>query len=162
MLALSHRSLPLQIVASSFAGDARDTSVPTVLRSCGHVIHISCLDSYLASLHARHHANQQWEGMQCVDLSKSEFCCPLCRQLANCIVPIPPATHATEATAAAAAGAGSASQPVFRLSHAASALKGGALSVSEWTQTHAEVQQWANRLTTSPLLLSNEILCIVS
>ncbi|CAH2006803.1 unnamed protein product [Acanthoscelides obtectus] len=51
------------------------------VQTCGHHIHLDCLNSYLTSLRSQQrHLNLSPE--------KGEYLCPLCRQLANSVLPL--------------------------------------------------------------------------
>lgn len=50
------------------------------VQTCGHHLHLDCLKSYLRSLR-----NQQR-----LSAERGEYACPLCRQLANSVLPLPP------------------------------------------------------------------------
>ncbi|GLT38922.1 hypothetical protein SLA2020_131380 [Shorea laevis] len=52
------------------------------LSSCGHAVHQGCLDRYLSSLKERRNI---YEGAS--NLHLDEFLCPVCRQLANSVLP---------------------------------------------------------------------------
>ncbi|XP_052682389.1 E3 ubiquitin-protein ligase ubr3-like [Crassostrea angulata] len=54
-----------------------------VVHTCGHYLHLDCHSSYLLSLRT-----QEMTGNLAVN--KGEYWCPLCRQLANSVIPIPP------------------------------------------------------------------------
>ena len=59
--------------------------VGTHVALCGHAMHISCCDSYLASVASRDSGvsgNDRIEGGK-----KGEFLCPVCQRLSNCLVP---------------------------------------------------------------------------
>lgn len=60
------------------------------LSSCGHAVHQGCLDRYLLSLKERHVRRNIYEGAHILDLEKGEFLCPVCRQLANSVLPATP------------------------------------------------------------------------
>lgn len=51
------------------------------VQSCGHHVHLSCLDAYLKTLYAtqRQHLHE-----------RGEFYCPVCRQLSNSVLPLSP------------------------------------------------------------------------
>ncbi|XP_055914152.1 E3 ubiquitin-protein ligase Ubr3 isoform X3 [Eupeodes corollae] len=51
------------------------------VQSCGHHVHLSCLDAYLKTLYAtqRQHLHD-----------RGEFYCPVCRQLSNSVLPLNP------------------------------------------------------------------------
>ncbi|XP_026827990.1 E3 ubiquitin-protein ligase Ubr3 isoform X2 [Ooceraea biroi] len=53
------------------------------VQTCGHHLHLDCLKSYLESLR-----NQQRHQSLAVD--RGEYLCPLCRQLANSVLPLSP------------------------------------------------------------------------
>ncbi|KAI7749987.1 hypothetical protein M8C21_021205, partial [Ambrosia artemisiifolia] len=55
--------------------------------SCGHAVHHGCLDHYLRSLKERNTRRTDLEGGQSVDLNQEEFLCPVCRGLANSVLP---------------------------------------------------------------------------
>ncbi|XP_069111047.1 E3 ubiquitin-protein ligase ubr3-like [Argopecten irradians] len=54
-----------------------------VVQTCGHYLHLDCHSSYVASLTTQ-------EVNQNLLVSKGEYWCPLCRQLANSVIPIIP------------------------------------------------------------------------
>ncbi|GMH23083.1 hypothetical protein Nepgr_024926 [Nepenthes gracilis] len=60
------------------------------LSSCGHVVHQGCLDRYLLSLKERHIRRTVFEGGHIIDPDQGEFLCPVCRRLANSILPAVP------------------------------------------------------------------------
>ncbi|XP_073830136.1 ubr3 ubiquitin ligase [Musca autumnalis] len=51
------------------------------VQSCGHHVHLSCLDAYLKTLYASQRQHQHERG---------EFYCPVCRQLSNSVLPLSP------------------------------------------------------------------------
>ncbi|KAG6769474.1 hypothetical protein POTOM_025112 [Populus tomentosa] len=57
------------------------------LSSCGHAVHQECLDRYLSSLKERYVRRIVFEGGHIVDPDQGEFLCPVCRQLANSVLP---------------------------------------------------------------------------
>ncbi|XP_010543302.1 PREDICTED: E3 ubiquitin-protein ligase PRT6 [Tarenaya hassleriana] len=57
------------------------------LSSCGHAVHQGCLERYLTSLRERSVRRNVFEGAHIVDLDRGEFLCPVCRRLANSILP---------------------------------------------------------------------------
>ncbi|XVE76368.1 hypothetical protein DITRI_Ditri12bG0166800 [Diplodiscus trichospermus] len=57
------------------------------LSSCGHAVHQHCLDRYLSSLKERYVRRGFFEGARIVDPDQGEFLCPVCRRLANSILP---------------------------------------------------------------------------
>uniref|UniRef100_A0A182JHG2 E3 ubiquitin-protein ligase n=1 Tax=Anopheles atroparvus TaxID=41427 RepID=A0A182JHG2_ANOAO len=54
------------------------------IQSCGHHVHLSCHDAYLRSLHTPRSPNN-------LNVELGEFFCPVCRQLANSVLPLSPA-----------------------------------------------------------------------
>ncbi|KAM3288078.1 E3 ubiquitin-protein ligase PRT6 [Capsicum chacoense] len=57
------------------------------LSSCGHAVHQGCLDRYLSSLTERYTRRIVFEGGHIVDPDQGEFLCPVCRGLANSVLP---------------------------------------------------------------------------
>ncbi|KAL3831654.1 hypothetical protein ACJMK2_023382, partial [Sinanodonta woodiana] len=54
-----------------------------LVQTCGHYLHLDCHSSYMTSLRTAHNT-------QNLQVSKGEYSCPLCLQLANSVVPILP------------------------------------------------------------------------
>lgn len=50
------------------------------VQTCGHHLHLDCLKSYLSSLRSQ----------QRLAADRGEYACPLCRQLANSVLPLLP------------------------------------------------------------------------
>ncbi|MCO5559241.1 hypothetical protein L7F22_012836 [Adiantum nelumboides] len=71
----------------------------THVSSCGHAVHQECLDRYRSSLLQRYQSRTLFEGLQIVDPNQREFLCPVCRRLANSVLP-----YITEATVPGGAG----------------------------------------------------------
>ncbi|KAL1137748.1 hypothetical protein AAG570_009444 [Ranatra chinensis] len=57
------------------------------VQTCGHHLHLDCLKSYLRSLRTQ----------QRLAVDSGEYACPLCRQLANSVLPLPPQMGETAA-----------------------------------------------------------------
>ncbi|XWS67070.1 hypothetical protein CRYUN_Cryun05aG0254900 [Craigia yunnanensis] len=57
------------------------------LSSCGHAVHQGCLNRYLSSLKERYVRRSFFEGAHIVDPHQGEFLCPVCRRLANSVLP---------------------------------------------------------------------------
>ncbi|XP_072747592.1 E3 ubiquitin-protein ligase Ubr3 isoform X3 [Anoplolepis gracilipes] len=53
------------------------------VQTCGHHLHLDCLKSYLESLRGQ-------QRQQSVAVDRGEYLCPLCRQLANSVLPLSP------------------------------------------------------------------------
>lgn len=62
------------------------------VQSCGHHLHLRCLHAYLRALAAPQRPHN-------LHVERGEFLCPVCRQLANCVLPLapPPALPRTPA-----------------------------------------------------------------
>uniref|UniRef100_A0A7I4DB25 E3 ubiquitin-protein ligase n=1 Tax=Physcomitrium patens TaxID=3218 RepID=A0A7I4DB25_PHYPA len=60
------------------------------MSACGHAMHQECCDRYFSSLLQRSYSRALFEGVQIVDLDMGEFLCPVCRRLANAILPVLP------------------------------------------------------------------------
>ena len=56
------------------------------VQSCGHHVHLACQQSYMASLRS----SGQRANSQTLAVERGEYMCPMCRQLANSVLPIPP------------------------------------------------------------------------
>ncbi|XP_023241163.1 E3 ubiquitin-protein ligase ubr3-like, partial [Centruroides sculpturatus] len=57
------------------------------VQSCGHYLHLDCHKSYMQSLKSQ---SQQTQRHQNLAVDRGEYSCPLCRQLANSVLPINP------------------------------------------------------------------------
>ncbi|CAM9192647.1 unnamed protein product [Ascophyllum nodosum] len=63
---------------------------------CGHAVHFACWDTYFASLVERSISRQTFDGRMSVDVNRSEFFCPLCKNLSNTLIAhIPQGAHAS-------------------------------------------------------------------
>ncbi|KAK6943656.1 Zinc finger, UBR-type [Dillenia turbinata] len=60
------------------------------LSSCGHAVHQGCLDRYRSSLKERPVRRMVFEGGHTVNPDEGEFLCPVCRGLANSVLPALP------------------------------------------------------------------------
>ncbi|GAA5987891.1 hypothetical protein JCM5350_006763 [Sporobolomyces pararoseus] len=58
------------------------------LSSCGHLMHLSCFETYCNSLAARH--RQQPTRCHPETIERKEFVCPLCKSLGNVLLPASP------------------------------------------------------------------------
>ncbi|KAK7077958.1 E3 ubiquitin-protein ligase ubr3 [Halocaridina rubra] len=54
------------------------------VQTCGHHLHLDCLESYLHSLRSQQRPSNT------LNVAKGEYWCPLCRQLGNAVLPISP------------------------------------------------------------------------
>ncbi|XP_050384189.1 E3 ubiquitin-protein ligase PRT6 [Argentina anserina] len=75
---------------SAYDGFGPADSDGIYLSSCGHAVHQECLDRYLSSLKERYLRRIVFEGGHIVDPDKGEFLCPVCRRLANSVLPTLP------------------------------------------------------------------------
>lgn len=55
------------------------------VQSCGHYVHLVCHETYLDSLSSQR--------QQSLSVERGEFLCPVCRQLANAVLPLSPQTE---------------------------------------------------------------------
>ncbi|KAH9567596.1 hypothetical protein CY35_03G035000 [Sphagnum magellanicum] len=55
---------------------------------CGHQMHQACFESYHSSLVQRHCLGNSYEGKGIIDLNNGEIWCPICRRLANVLLPV--------------------------------------------------------------------------
>ncbi|KAG0593011.1 hypothetical protein KC19_1G298000 [Ceratodon purpureus] len=76
-------------MAESTRSKGNDT-VGVHMSACGHAMHQECRDRYFSSLLQRFYNRALFEGVQIVDLEMGEFLCPVCRRLANAILPVLP------------------------------------------------------------------------
>ena len=56
------------------------------VQSCGHHVHLACHQSYMQSLRGQGPRPNN----QTLAVDRGEYVCPMCRQLANSVLPIPP------------------------------------------------------------------------
>jgi len=56
---------------------------------CGHQMHQACFESYVSNLGHQHHQGNSYEGKYIIDVvSRGEIWCPICRRLANVLLPV--------------------------------------------------------------------------
>jgi hypothetical protein len=56
---------------------------------CGHQMHQACFESYVSNLGHQHHQGNSYEGKNIIDVvSRGEIWCPICRRLANVLLPV--------------------------------------------------------------------------
>lgn len=70
----------------------------SIIWSCGHPVHQSCLDAYLASLwkHNQHAGDSANTDDRLLCERDLEFQCPICRRLSNCLLPSLPYTRQSQ------------------------------------------------------------------
>ena len=61
--------------------------------SCGHIMHSSCWQNYFDDVQSSEQRRSRMRAPQSYDIEKSEFLCPLCRCLSNCVIPLIPQFH---------------------------------------------------------------------
>lgn len=54
---------------------------------CGHAVHVKCFERYFDSLRFSHARDDDYEGQHVLNVELGEFLCPVCRRLANIVVP---------------------------------------------------------------------------
>eukprot|EP00170_Pyropia_yezoensis_P006024 contig_24527_g6043 len=55
---------------------------------CGHALHVACWERYAAALRASAAVDAPYEGRDVADLTAGEYLCPVCRRLANTLLPV--------------------------------------------------------------------------
>lgn len=55
---------------------------------CGHALHLSCFEGYFLTLLQSRANRTLYEGYNILDLERVEFLCPVCRRLANLVLPL--------------------------------------------------------------------------
>jgi hypothetical protein len=58
---------------------------------CGHAMHVKCHANVMATIRTNSHNRTHYEGSQAVDAKRGEMLCPLCKGVANTLLPhVPP------------------------------------------------------------------------
>lgn len=57
------------------------------IQSCGHHMHYDCRSSYCETLRTQIRGARD---VSTLDFDRGEFICPMCRQVANALLPVPP------------------------------------------------------------------------
>ncbi|XP_027071493.2 E3 ubiquitin-protein ligase PRT6 isoform X1 [Coffea arabica] len=83
----SSRQTDTRMVLPAYDGFGPSGCDGIYLSSCGHAVHQGCLDRYLSSLRERYTRRIVFEGGHIVDPDQGEFLCPVCRGLANSVLP---------------------------------------------------------------------------
>ncbi|GJQ08909.1 hypothetical protein GpartN1_g700.t1 [Galdieria partita] len=65
-----------------------DTRPDTLFQSCGHQMHWSCFERYFSWLTNCHAQRLPFDGDTLIDVTHGEFLCPVCRRLANVVIPV--------------------------------------------------------------------------
>jgi hypothetical protein len=58
------------------------------VQACGHYMHFGCCKRYMDSLRQSSLLSAPFEGMNLLCLDAGEFLCPICRRLANTLLPV--------------------------------------------------------------------------
>mmetsp|Transcript_11499 Transcript_11499/g.25659 ORF Transcript_11499/g.25659 Transcript_11499/m.25659 type:complete len:3095 (-) Transcript_11499:90-9374(-) len=58
-----------------------------IIKQCGHVAHLKCVETHTLSLHQRAAGEQPYDGRFAANIADGEFLCPLCKQLSNILIP---------------------------------------------------------------------------
>uniref|UniRef100_A0A7S4BG65 E3 ubiquitin-protein ligase n=1 Tax=Chrysotila carterae TaxID=13221 RepID=A0A7S4BG65_CHRCT len=102
------------------------------LTTCGHAAHLTCWQHYMGGLHKRVAMGESFEGEGMVRPQRGEFICPVCRRLANTLMPLAPceadeekAESADSEVATASGAAATASTPSTSGAQAARAESNG-------------------------------------
>lgn len=62
-----------------------------MVQTCGHYVHADCHASYMKALERDLNSQLLLSPMTALQIDKGEFYCPLCRRLANGVLPLVPA-----------------------------------------------------------------------
>jgi len=65
-----------------------DTRPDTLFQSCGHQMHWSCFERYFTWLTSCHAQRLPFDGETLIDVTHGEFLCPVCRRMANIVIPV--------------------------------------------------------------------------
>ncbi|CAM6048970.1 unnamed protein product [Sphagnum compactum] len=73
----------------NFRGGSLDYYPTEHVACCGHQMHQACFESYVSNLGHQHHQGNSYEGKYIIDVvSRGEIWCPICRRLANVLLPV--------------------------------------------------------------------------
>ena len=67
--------------------DPRDAAPGVHVAACGHRVHAACLSRYVAALRASYTAGRHFPGEYVLSVAAGQFLCPVCRRLANGVLP---------------------------------------------------------------------------
>lgn len=84
-------------------GEDLGTGAHLHIQSCGHHIHMSCFASYFQSqlVNERPYQDVLQREHHRIDLKRGFFSCPMCRQIANVLVPIVPGSYELDSSTSA-------------------------------------------------------------
>ena len=77
--------------------DPRDAAPGVHVAACGHRVHAACLSRYVAALRASYTAGRHFPGEYVLSVAAGQFLCPVCRRLANGVLPVLPRAVPTAA-----------------------------------------------------------------
>ncbi|CAK9854975.1 unnamed protein product [Sphagnum jensenii] len=73
----------------NFRGGSLDYYPTEHVACCGHQMHQACFESYVSNLGHQHHQGNRYEGDYIIDVvNRGEIWCPICRRLANVLLPV--------------------------------------------------------------------------
>lgn len=79
-------------VASAFLDEdiqkGLDTRPDILFQSCGHQMHWICFERYFSWLTSCHAQRLPFDGDTLIDVTHGEFLCPVCRRMANIVIPV--------------------------------------------------------------------------
>lgn len=77
--------------------DKRDSIVPelngltmTHISSCGHILHSECWNKFYVTVKEKYRPTLLQRQRSCIDVSLTEYLCPLCNSLCNTVLPLLP------------------------------------------------------------------------
>eukprot|EP00871_Galdieria_phlegrea_P002761 jgi/Galph1/3486/GphlegSOOS_G2139.1 len=65
-----------------------DSRPGCLIQSCGHHMHWNCFERYFSWLTTCHSQRLPFDGDSLIDVGHGEFLCPVCRRLANIVIPV--------------------------------------------------------------------------
>ncbi|EQC27978.1 hypothetical protein SDRG_14254 [Saprolegnia diclina VS20] len=68
--------------------DMKRDVTPLTIACCGHLVHLSCWQAYYATQFQKVITGEAY--LNAVDVKKGEFLCPVCKSIANVLVPLQP------------------------------------------------------------------------
>ena len=83
-------------------GFPRKTRKGLFASACGHMMHVSCFDTYCSSIQQRH--SSQFTRNHPENPDRKEFICPLCKSLGNILLPVSDEDYEDEPLVSSASG----------------------------------------------------------
>jgi hypothetical protein len=82
-------TLPVSARCAFSADDQRIKSLDgPFVKFCGHAMHFTCKNAYLAGLNQKRAFHQNFEGLNIISPNDGEFLCPFCKGNVNGLIPI--------------------------------------------------------------------------